>query len=115
MADPVAPYSGADTVDIIIRGVGAHGASPHGGIDPIVLGSQIVLGLQTVVSRELPPRDAGVITVGAFHAGTDGQVRVYEMLAYRVESADDGRGIFHDFEVHFFFLDLFRCGRRCGR
>jgi hippurate hydrolase len=64
------PYSGADTVDIIVHGVGAHGASPHQGVDPVVLGSQIVLALQTVVSRELPPRDAGVITVGAFNAGT---------------------------------------------
>lgn len=67
---PDSPYSGADTVDIIIHGVGAHGASPHAGVDPVVLGSQIVLGLQTIVSRNLPPREAGVITVGAFHAGT---------------------------------------------
>ncbi|MFK7828370.1 MAG: amidohydrolase [Congregibacter sp.] len=65
-----AQYSGSDTVDIIIPGVGAHGASPHRGIDPVVLGSQIVLALQTVVSRNKAPRDAGVITVGAFHAGT---------------------------------------------
>ena len=64
------PYSGADTVDIYITGVGAHGASPHRGVDPIVLGSQIVMGLQTVVSRTLPPRRPGVITVGAFHSGT---------------------------------------------
>ncbi len=70
VADLGSPYSGADTVDIIIHGVGAHGASPHRGIDPIVLGSQIVLALQTVVSRELPPREAGVITVGSFHSGT---------------------------------------------
>lgn len=65
-----APMSGADTVDIIIHGVGAHGASPHRGIDPVVLGSQIVLALQTVISRELAPREAGVITIGSFHAGT---------------------------------------------
>ncbi len=64
------PYAGADTVDIIIRGVGAHGASPHRGKDPIVLGSQIVLALQTLVARELSPREAGVVTVGSFHAGT---------------------------------------------
>ncbi len=70
VADPGSPYSGADTVDIIIHGIGAHGASPHGGIDPIVLGSQIVMALQTVVSRTLAPREAGVITVGAFHSGT---------------------------------------------
>jgi len=64
------PYSGADTVDIIIHGVGAHGASPHSGIDPVLLGSQIVVALQTVISRNLAPREAGVITVGSFHAGT---------------------------------------------
>ncbi len=64
------PYSGADTVDIIVYGVGAHGASPHRGIDPVVLASQIVIGLQTIVSRNLPPREPGVITVGSFHAGT---------------------------------------------
>ncbi len=64
------PYAGADTVDIVIHGVGAHGASPHAGKDPIVLGSQIVLALQTLVARELPPRSPGVVTVGSFHAGT---------------------------------------------
>ena len=64
------PYAGADAVDIIIHGVGAHGASPHRGKDPIVLGAQIVLALQTLVSRELPPRDPGVVTVGSFHAGS---------------------------------------------
>ena len=64
------PYAGADTVDIIIHGVGAHGASPHAGKDPIVLGSQIVLALQTLVSRELSPREPGVVTVGSFHSGT---------------------------------------------
>ncbi len=64
------PYAGADTVDIIVHGVGAHGASPHAGRDPIVLASQIVLALQTLVARELPPRDPGVVTVGSFHSGT---------------------------------------------
>ena len=64
------PMSGADTVDIIVHGIGAHGASPHRGVDPVVLGSQIVLALQTVISRDLAPREAGVITVGSFHAGT---------------------------------------------
>jgi hippurate hydrolase len=64
------PYAGADTVDIIIYGVGAHGAHPHRGKDPIVLGAQIVLALQTLVARELSPRVPGVVTVGSFHAGT---------------------------------------------
>ena len=64
------PYAGADTVDIIVHGEGAHGASPHRGKDPVVLGAQIVIALQTLVSRELPPRDPGVVTVGSFHSGT---------------------------------------------
>lgn len=64
------PYAGSDAVDIIVHGVGAHGASPHRGKDPIVLASQIVLALQTLVARELPPRDPGVVTVGSFHSGT---------------------------------------------
>lgn len=64
------PYAGADTVDIIIHGVGAHGAHPHRGKDPIVIGSQIVLALQTLVARELSPRMPGVVTVGSFHSGT---------------------------------------------
>ena len=64
------PYAGVDTVDIIIHGIGAHGAAPHAGKDPVVLGSQIVMALQTLVSRELPPRSPGVVTVGAFQAGS---------------------------------------------
>jgi amidohydrolase len=64
------PYSGADTIDIIVHGIGSHGATPHQGVDPILLGSEIVLALQTIISRELAPREAGVITVGSFHGGT---------------------------------------------
>jgi hippurate hydrolase len=68
--DEGSPYAGSDSVDIIIHGTGAHGASPHQGKDPVVIGAQIVMNLQTIISRELAPRDAGVITVGAFHSGT---------------------------------------------
>lgn len=59
-----------DTVDLYVRGIGSHGASPHLGKDPVVIGSQIVLALQTLVSRELSPFETGVVTVGAFNAGT---------------------------------------------
>jgi hippurate hydrolase len=68
MAGPT--YAGVDTVDLIVHGIGSHGASPHQGRDPIVLASQIVMALQTLVSRELSPRAPGVVTVGSFHAGT---------------------------------------------
>jgi hippurate hydrolase len=64
------PYAGADSVDIIIHGVGSHGAAPQDGKDPVVLGSQIVMALQTLVSRELSPRSPGVVTVGSFQAGS---------------------------------------------
>ena len=63
-------YAGADTVDIIVHGVGAHGAAPHRGKDPILIASQIVVALQTLVSRELAPHAPGVVTVGSFHSGT---------------------------------------------
>jgi hippurate hydrolase len=63
-------YAGADTVDIIVHGVGAHGASPHRGKDPVLIGSQIVVALQTLVARELAPHAPGVVTVGSFHSGT---------------------------------------------
>ena len=64
------PFAGADSVDIIIHGVGAHGAHAYKSKDPIVLGSQIVMALQTLVARELSPREPGVVTVGSFHSGT---------------------------------------------
>lgn len=69
-----APYSGADTVEVVVHGVGAHGASPHTGRDPVVIGAQIVMGLQALVSRDLPPREPGLITVGSFHAGTKANI-----------------------------------------
>lgn len=62
--------SNVDSVDIIVKGVGGHGAYPHTTIDPIVIGSRIVSALQTLVSRELDPLEPAVVTVGAFHAGS---------------------------------------------
>ncbi|MEM6901534.1 MAG: amidohydrolase, partial [Pseudomonadota bacterium] len=63
-------YSSSDSVDIIVRGVGAHGASPHRGVDPVLVASQIVVSLQSIVSRTIAPLEAGVITVGSIHGGT---------------------------------------------
>ncbi|MFM6854068.1 MAG: amidohydrolase [Sphingopyxis sp.] len=59
-----------DSVDIVVRGVGGHGSMPQTTRDPIVLASRIVTTLQTLVSREVDPQDAAVVTVGSFHAGT---------------------------------------------
>ncbi len=59
-----------DSVDILVRGKGGHGAAPHTTIDPIVLAARIVLDLQTLVSRETNPTDPAVVTVGSIHGGT---------------------------------------------
>lgn len=58
-----------DSVDILVKGVGGHGAYPHTTKDPIVLASAIVMKLQTLVSRESSPLDPAVVTVGSFLAG----------------------------------------------
>jgi len=57
-------------LDVTVYGKGGHGAYPQSTIDPIVIASRIVLGLQTIVSRENNPADPAVITVGSIHGGT---------------------------------------------
>lgn len=63
-------YSSSDSIDIVVQGVGAHGASPNSGKDPVYIGSQIVIALQGLISRERAPLSPGVITVGSFHSGS---------------------------------------------
>lgn len=58
-----------DSVDLLVKGLGGHGAVPQATKDPIVIASRIVGTLQTLVSRELDPQDAAVVTVGSFQAG----------------------------------------------
>ncbi|WP_374393826.1 amidohydrolase [Sphingopyxis sp.] len=58
-----------DSVDILVKGLGGHGAYPQATKDPIVLASRIVTALQTLVSREISPLDSAVVTVGSFHGG----------------------------------------------
>jgi len=70
----------SDSVDIVVHGVGAHGASPHRGIDPVLVASQIVVTLQSVVSRSIAPLQPGVITVGAIHGGSK-----HNIIGNRVE------------------------------
>ena len=65
---PVAASS--TSIDVTIKGIGGHGAAPHRGRDPIVLASEFVVQLQTIVSREEDPLDPTVVTVGDIHGGT---------------------------------------------
>jgi len=62
-------YANVDSVDITVRGQGGHGSQPQASKDPIVLASQIVIALQTIVSREVHPREPAVVTVGSIHGG----------------------------------------------
>ncbi|MBL8749586.1 MAG: amidohydrolase [Planctomycetes bacterium] len=59
-----------DSCDITVFGKGGHGAAPHLCIDPIVQAAQLVLDLQTIVSREIDPLEACVVTVGAIEGGS---------------------------------------------
>lgn len=64
----------ADSVRITLHGRGAHGSMPQFGVDPVVLAAAVVLRLQTIVSREVPPLEFAVVTVGAVHAGTTSNI-----------------------------------------
>ncbi|WP_037086178.1 M20 aminoacylase family protein [Rhizobium sp. CF080] len=64
----------ADGFRIRIEGKGAHGASPHVSVDPLVVGANIVLALQTIVSRNIHPRQCAVVTVGFLNGGKAGNV-----------------------------------------
>ncbi|WP_019938552.1 M20 aminoacylase family protein [Bordetella sp. FB-8] len=66
---PGAFMASSDTVIIDIDGRGGHGAVPHKAVDPIVVCANVVLALQTIVSRNVAPLDMAIITVGAIHAG----------------------------------------------
>jgi hippurate hydrolase len=59
-----------DSVDITVRGVGGHGSRPEATKDPIVIAAQLVLALQTIVSRERSPFEPAVVTVGSIHGGS---------------------------------------------
>jgi len=57
-------------VDIKIRGIGGHGSKPEATKDPVVVAAQVIMALQTIVSRENSPLDPAVVTVGSIHGGT---------------------------------------------
>src|SRR5262249_57725004 len=61
--------AGGGLFDIKITGKGAHGARPESGIDPVIIATQIISTLQSVVSRNIAPLDSAVISVTQMHAG----------------------------------------------
>ncbi|MCF8605820.1 amidohydrolase [Gordonia sp. HY442] len=66
--------SAADSMRITVYGRGGHGSMPHATIDPVVLAAMIVIRLQTVVSREIPPAEPAVLTVGRLTAGSKSNI-----------------------------------------
>ena len=66
--------SAADSMRITVHGRGAHGSMPQAAVDPVVLAAMIVVRLQTVVAREVPPTETAVLTVGSIQAGTKSNV-----------------------------------------
>jgi amidohydrolase len=86
--------AGVSSVDIIIYGVGGHGAQPDRTIDPIVLSARFITDIQTIVSRELSPLQPAVVTVGSIHGGTKHniipeEVKLQLTIRYYDQSAGD--------------------------
>ncbi|MEP6886187.1 MAG: amidohydrolase [Gammaproteobacteria bacterium] len=65
-----AALTSSTSVDVVLRGVGAHGAQPQAGKDPIVMAGEFIVQLQTIVSRQENPRDPAIVTIGSIHGGT---------------------------------------------
>jgi hippurate hydrolase len=101
------PYmASGNRVNITIHGVGGHAAFPHNTIDPVLVGAQLIVALQSVVSRSVDPLQAAVLSMTMFHAGDAGNVipasaklngtvrtlnpKVRELMARRVREVCDG-------------------------
>jgi hippurate hydrolase len=67
-------YASATTATVTIRGIGGHGAHPEATKDPVVMAAQYVLALQTIVSRQTPPLEPAVVTVGSIHGGSKNNI-----------------------------------------
>jgi hippurate hydrolase len=67
---PGAQMAAADSVAIDIEGVGGHAARPHRGVDPVLVGAQIINQIQSIVARSVDPLEAAVVSICMFQAGT---------------------------------------------
>src|SRR5450631_263039 len=80
----------SDSVDVTIFGRGGHGARPQTTVDPIILAARSIVGIQTIVSRETDPQTPAVVTIGAIHGGTVGNIIPDEVrMLMSVRSYDD--------------------------
>lgn len=82
--------SGVSSVDIVVKGISGHGSAPHTTKDPVLLAAQIVVALQTIVSREIKPGTPAVVTVGTIHGGLKRNIIPDEVrLELTVRAFDD--------------------------
>ena len=66
--------SNSDGLDIKFRGRGGHGSAPQTAIDPVMMAARFVVDVQSVISREKDPTEFGVVSIGAIHGGTAGNI-----------------------------------------
>ena len=66
--------SAADGLEITFHGRGGHGSAPHTTIDPVAIAARFIVDVQSVISREKDPTEFGVVTIGAIHGGTAGNI-----------------------------------------
>ena len=119
LIEPGPVLSAADMFKFSVHGKGGHGAEPHDTIDPIVIATQIINSLQTIVSRNVDPLDVAVVSIGSIHAGkapnvipdvceVNGNIRTYypetrKMVHKRVQEIVEGiaeiNGATVDFEL----------------
>jgi hippurate hydrolase len=88
---PGSIMAAADRIVIDIEGLGSHAAYPHGGVDPVLVGSHIVLALQSLVSRNVDPLTSAVVSITQFHAGSaDNVIAQTGQLRGTVRTLDRG-------------------------
>jgi amidohydrolase len=73
-ARPGPSLASCDYFTVEIKGQGGHGAMPHLSIDPMTAAANILLGMQTIVAREVPAQDTAVMTIGQIVCGTKGNI-----------------------------------------
>jgi len=84
---PGPAWANSTSIDVLMRGVGSHGAHPEEGKDPIVMAAEIINQLQTGVSRSVPPPQPGVVTVGDIHGGTKrNSIRLQRLFAEKLDA-----------------------------
>jgi hippurate hydrolase len=91
--------AGSASVDVIMRGLGGHGARPEATKDPVVMSAQFINAIQTIVSRQTPPQEPAVVTVGSIHGGTKRNIipdQVVMLLTVRTFSDQVRRNILAD-------------------